>query len=130
MSVWHKTLSFFGLSEGEAEVREPKLQKRRLSVVNFRASGSGTEIVVKQPASFEEVQEIADHLKLGQAVVLNLAALSADTARRVVDFASGVIYALDGHMQRVSDEIFIFTPPHVEVIAAPGGGKPSSSNLF
>lgn len=129
MSVWHKTLSLFGLSEGEELERDASYkQKRRLSVVNFTSKG-GAEIVVKRPTSFEEVQEIADHLKLGQALVLNLGSLSGDIARRVVDFASGVIYALDGHMQRVSDEIFLFTPPHVEVIVLPES-KPSSSDLF
>lgn len=117
MNVLNKALHFFSLGDEEEEtpVRAKEPKKRRYTVVNLHNAG-GSEIVVLEPQSFDEVQSIADHLKASQSVVLNLSQLNPDTARRVVDFASGVIYALDGHLQKVSEDIFLFAPHHVDVI--------------
>lgn len=117
MNVLNKALHFFSLADEEEETPvRAKQKKRRYTVVNLHNTG-GSEIVVLEPQSFDEVQSIADHLKAGQSVVINLSQLAPDTARRVVDFASGVIYALDGHLQKVSEDIFLFAPHHVDVIA-------------
>jgi cell division inhibitor SepF len=65
------------------------------------------EIVVLEPGQYDEAQSAADYLKTQRPIVLNLRHANKDLGRRVVDFLSGVAYALDGHMHRVGDEIFL-----------------------
>jgi cell division inhibitor SepF len=69
------------------------------------------------PRSFNDAQQIADHFKQGIPVILNLQGVDSELSKRLVDFASGLTYALDGGMQRVADKVFLLTPQHVEVSA-------------
>lgn len=80
------------------------------------------EIVVLQPRTFEDARAAADYLKMRRPVVVNLQGSHDDLARRIVDFTSGVTYALDGHMLRVGEEIFLFTPSHIAITADAGSG--------
>jgi cell division inhibitor SepF len=73
--------------------------------------------VVLEPRSFEEARAGADHLKARRPLLVNLRGTDRDLARRIVDFACGVTYAVDGQMQRVGEEIFLFTPSTVTVVA-------------
>ncbi len=75
------------------------------------------EIIVLEPRAYDEAQTAADYLKTQRPIVINLRETQQDLGRRVVDFLSGVAYALDGHMHRVGDEIFLFTPHHVAITA-------------
>jgi cell division inhibitor SepF len=75
------------------------------------------EIIVLEPGAFDEAQTAADYLKTHRPIVINLRGTQKDLGKRVVDFLSGVTYALDGHMHRVGDEIFLFTPHHVAITA-------------
>lgn len=69
------------------------------------------------PRGFNDAQQIADHFKQGIPVILNLQGVDSELSKRLVDFASGLTYALDGGMQRVADKVFLLTPQHVEVSA-------------
>jgi len=69
------------------------------------------------PTSFNDAQEVADKFKSGQGVVLNLEALERDVARRLIDFASGLCYGLNGQMERVGRDVYLLTPSNVEVSA-------------
>ena len=69
------------------------------------------------PRSFNDAQQIADRFKDGVPVILNLQSADQDLAKRLIDFASGLTYALDGGMQRVADKVFLLTPRNVEVSA-------------
>ena len=69
------------------------------------------------PRSFNDAQQIADKFKEGTPVILNLQSSDADLSKRLIDFASGLTYALDGGMQRVADKVFLVTPRNVEVSA-------------
>jgi cell division inhibitor SepF len=69
------------------------------------------------PRSFNDAQQIADHFKQGIPVILNLQGIDSELSKRLVDFASGLTYALDGGMQRVADKVFLLTPQHMEVSA-------------
>ena len=69
------------------------------------------------PRSFNDAQQIADKFKDGIPVILNLQGSEADLSKRLIDFASGLTYALDGGMQRVADKVFLLTPRNVEVSA-------------
>jgi cell division inhibitor SepF len=69
------------------------------------------------PRSFNDAQQIADKFKEGTPVILNLQGSDPDLSKRLIDFASGLTYALDGGMQRVADKVFLLTPRNVEVSA-------------
>ena len=69
------------------------------------------------PRSFNDAQQIADKFKEGTPVILNLQGSDQDLSKRLIDFASGLTYALDGNMQRVADKVFLLTPRNVEVSA-------------
>jgi cell division inhibitor SepF len=69
------------------------------------------------PRSFNDAQQIADKFKVGIPVILNLQGCDAELSKRLIDFTSGLTYALDGGMQRVADKVFLLTPRNVEVSA-------------
>jgi cell division inhibitor SepF len=69
------------------------------------------------PKSFNDAQQIADQFKDAVPVILNLQGTENDLAKRLIDFASGLTYALDGGMQRIADKVFLLTPRNVEVSA-------------
>ena len=69
------------------------------------------------PRSFNDAQQIADRFKQSIPVILNLQNADAELSKRLIDFASGLTYALNGGMQRVADKVFLLTPRNVEVSA-------------
>jgi cell division inhibitor SepF len=69
------------------------------------------------PKSFNDAQQIADKFKDSIPVILNLQGVETDLAKRLIDFASGLTYALDGGMQRIADKVFMLTPRNVEISA-------------
>ena len=75
------------------------------------------EVHLVVPKSFNDAQQIADKFKGTVPVILNLQSAETDLAKRLIDFSSGLTYALDGGMQRVADKVFMLTPRNVEVSA-------------
>lgn len=73
---------------------------------------------IVEPKNFGEAQSIADKFKQGTPVILNLAMANPDLAKRLLDFASGLTYGLDGGLQKVSDKVFMLSPHNVEVSEA------------
>jgi cell division inhibitor SepF len=69
------------------------------------------------PKSFNDAQDVADKFKDSIPVIINLQGVEADLSKRLIDFASGLTYALDGGMQRIADKVFLLTPRNVEVSA-------------
>ena len=69
------------------------------------------------PRSFNDAQQIADRFKAQIPVIINLQGADTDLSKRLIDFGSGLTYALDGGMQRVADKVFLLTPRNVEVSA-------------
>ena len=69
------------------------------------------------PKSFNDAQQIADKFKDSIPVILNLQGVDTDLSKRLIDFASGLTYALDGGMQRIADKVFMLTPRNVEISA-------------
>ena len=69
------------------------------------------------PKSFNDAQQIADRFKDSIPVILNLQSSENDLSKRLIDFASGLTYALDGGMQRIADKVFMLTPRNVEISA-------------
>lgn len=75
------------------------------------------EVHLVIPKSFNDAQQIADKFKTTTPVILNLQGADTDLAKRLIDFSSGLTYALDGGMQRVADKVFMLTPRNVDVSA-------------
>lgn len=84
----------------------------RPAVVRHPAS---SPVHVVEPNGFNDAQELGDHLKADQAVVLNLRGLDRELQRRLIDFSSGLAYAVGGTMRKVDDQVFLLTPTSVEV---------------
>lgn len=74
------------------------------------------KLVIMQPKSFEEAKDIAIHLKSKKPVVMNLESVEKEVARRIVDFLSGAVFALDGNIQKVSNGIFLIAPYNIGIM--------------
>jgi cell division inhibitor SepF len=74
-----------------------------------------TRVHVMEPRGFNDAQEVGDRLKAGQPVILNLQGVDRDLQRRLIDFSSGLAYALNGAMSKAADQVFLLTPSNVEV---------------
>jgi cell division inhibitor SepF len=72
-------------------------------------------VYVLEPKGFNDAQEVGDRLKSGQPVILNLQGVDRDLQRRLIDFSSGLAYAVGAKMERVNDQVFLLTPTDVEV---------------
>jgi len=105
--------------------------ERRTTVLRAAGGGAGAVAAPGRPAngqgdvrvhlvipkSFNDAQDVADKFKDAIPVILNLQGSDTDLAKRLIDFASGLTYALDGGMQRIADKVFLLTPHNVEVSA-------------
>jgi cell division inhibitor SepF len=89
------------------------------SRTNGRSSSTGTDVRVHSvaPKNFNDAQDVADKFKDAIPVILNLQGADSDLSKRLIDFASGLTYALDGQMTRIADKVFLLTPQNVEVSA-------------
>jgi cell division inhibitor SepF len=80
-------------------------------------SGGEVRVHLVVPRSFNDAQDVADKFKDAIPVIINLQSSDTDLSKRLIDFSSGLTYALDGGMQRVADKVFLLTPRNVEVSA-------------
>ena len=80
-------------------------------------NGSDVRVHLVIPKSFNDAQDVADKFKDSIPVILNLQGSDTDLSKRLIDFSSGLTYALDGGMQRIADKVFLLTPRNVEVSA-------------
>ena len=76
---------------------------------------SGSKMILLEPRAYSEAQQIADHLKKRNTVVVNLKRVTSEQAKRIVDFLSGTIYAIGGGMQKIGGGIFLCTPNNVNI---------------
>ena len=93
------------------------------------AAPGNMEVCVIRPVSIEDAKEITDTLRAERAVVLNLEGLNVDIAQRIIDFASGSSYAIDGKLQKISHSIFIITPRSVDISGDFQDGFPTESSV-
>ena len=104
--------------EFSKQTKEPVVQNRKSAenVVNLTAiSQSNSKVVLCEPRSYNEAQDIADHIMNRRAVVINLQLLDYDKSLRVIDFLSGTVYALNGDIQKLGDKTFLCTPDNIDV---------------
>lgn len=95
------------------EIEDRKLFGKR-KVVNMPQTQQ-IKMVISQPTTFDQSQEICEFLKDKKSVIVNLEYVNKDVARRIVDFISGGVFALDGHIQKVSNSIFLIAPYNYEI---------------
>jgi cell division inhibitor SepF len=98
-----------------AAVRTPRVRDSRH--IEAVPNPSSVRVHLVLPRSFNDAQQIADKFKQGIPVILNLQSADTELSKRLIDFASGLTYALNGGMQRVADKVFLLTPRNVEVSA-------------
>jgi cell division inhibitor SepF len=91
-------------------------QGTKQNVVSLQSvQKSSSKMILFEPRTYSEAQEIADHLKNRRSVVINLQRISHDQAIRIVDFLSGTVYAVGGDIQKIGSNIFLCTPDNVDV---------------
>src|ERR671931_574202 len=138
--LWSRTLVYFGIAEEDddwdedgyatqealEETYRERPNVRRLTPRRRAEYDDWTESEPTQgtarvhlvlPRSFNDAQQIADKFKESIPVILNLQGADVELSKRLIDFASGLTYALNGGMQRVADKVFLLTPRNVEVSA-------------
>jgi cell division inhibitor SepF len=102
--------------EGDGGVRvinAPAAEPEPRGVVRPLPSTAKPHVV--SPTGFNDVQQVADRFKRDQPVIINLQGVDRDLSRRLIDFASGLCYGLEGDMERVADQVFLLTPRGAEV---------------
>jgi cell division inhibitor SepF len=97
---------------------DARSQTRQTRVLRPVENGRGDiQVHLVIPKSFNDAQQVADQFKDHIPVILNLQGTDVDLAKRLIDFASGMTYSLDGGMQRIADKVFLLTPRNVDVSA-------------
>ena len=100
--------------EDDEEIEETKTKVKESS----NNSTNGGKMILLEPRAYSESQQIADHLKKKNTVVVNMKRVTPDQAKRIVDFLSGTVYALGGDLQKIGGGIFLCTPKNVNVEGA------------
>ncbi|SEN08866.1 cell division protein SepF [Lihuaxuella thermophila] len=119
MTLMDRIMGFFGVTE-EEEYEEGLEQdssvpaKGKSNIVSLHTQ-KNIRLVLFEPRTFEETQEIADNLKSHRPVVVNLQRVRRDVGMKIVDFLSGTVYALGGNIQKLGPQIFICTPANVDI---------------
>lgn len=101
-------------NEKEKIQEEVRTSRKNTPVVTIHTQKQ-MRVVVMEPSTFEEAQNIADQLKSRRPVIVNLENAEKLLAKRIVDFISGTTYALNGNMQKVGNGIFLFVPNNVDI---------------
>ncbi|WP_422448202.1 cell division protein SepF [Thermoanaerobacterium sp. DL9XJH110] len=113
----NKILYFLGIEDENPPIpeREDYIEQRpRGRVINIHQTVKN-KMVIFRPTSFDEVREISDEVKNRRAVIVNLEKLDKENARRILDFMSGSVYALNGTVKKIGPGIFIFAPDNVDI---------------
>ncbi|SNZ09395.1 cell division inhibitor SepF [Terribacillus aidingensis] len=129
MSFKNKMRNFFTVDDEEyeyveempndAEEAEPypngRERGQNQNVVSLKSVQASSKVVLCEPRTYNEAQEIADHVVNRRAVVLNLQRVDHQQAKRIVDFLSGTVYALNGDIQKLGSQTFLCAPDNIEL---------------
>ncbi len=131
-AIMNKVLDLFGVDAAEDEEYEEEYDneieqdeeeeeenrnfwnRRSNKVVNMPQTNQ-IKMVISQPTSFEQSEGICDLLKEKRSIIVNLEYVNKDVARRIIDVISGAVHALDGHIQKVSNSIFLIAPYNYDI---------------
>ena len=115
-----RTNPFSGIGSGQPQPgqgqRQPRQQREgRVVSINGGAGGAPTKLVLVKPERFGAAAEIADHLRSGHSIIMNLEETPEDVSRRLLDFLSGVAYALDGKINRAAKKTYVLAPKNADL---------------
>lgn len=119
----NKVLYFLGIGDEEPQMEEKEEKDYGLLPIDQRPKGRVINIhqniknkmVILKPASFDDVKEITDEVKNRRAVIVNMEKVDKENAKRILDFLSGSIYALNGTVKKVGPGIFVFAPDNIDI---------------
>ena len=103
--------ALFPDGEGELEATEEEGYENTAK----EAFTNGNNMILAEPRAYSESQQIADHIKRRNSVIVNLKRVTNDQAKRIIDFLSGTLYALGGQLQRLGNGIYLCTPKNINV---------------
>ena len=101
--------------DAEIETSEDEFYAMSEDEALKEADKTGNKMILLEPRAYSESQQIADHLKNRNSVVVNLKRVTSDQAKRIIDFLSGTIYAIGGSMEKIGVGIYLCTPKNVSV---------------
>lgn len=99
----------------EEEIDDRKIWGKRNNKIVSMPQMQQVKMVISQPTSFEQSEGICDLLKEKKSVIVNLEYVNKDVARRIIDVISGAVHALDGHIQKVSNSVFLIAPYNYDI---------------
>lgn len=133
-NLFNKFLYYMGIGDGleeqqedttESEVKQLTAETttditkvKKSNIVDIRTATTPMKVVLVEPAHFEDVQSICDDLKSKKPSIINFENIDKDTAKRMVDFISGAVYALNGTIHKISNGIIIVAPPNVDILGS------------
>ncbi|KGP72416.1 cell division protein SepF [Pontibacillus yanchengensis] len=129
MGFKNKLKNFFVLDDDEYEYVESdseeedyeqpnqysSKEEKKQNVVSLKSMQPSSKVVLCEPRTYNEAQEIADNLVNRKAIVINLQRVNHQQAKRIVDFLSGTVYAIGGDIQKLGSQTFLCTPDNVDV---------------
>lgn len=117
MRLMEKLLIFLGLAEAEEEEEnQEEMVTEKGKVVSLPSGKYKKTTIIIKPQYFEDAQEIAENLKNGFLVIMNLEQTDPDTSKEIIDFVSGAIFAINGDHQKIHNDVFVFSPPSISLI--------------
>ena len=99
----------------QEEIEDRRIWGRRNNKIVSLPQAQQVKMVISQPTSFEQSEGICDLLKEKKSIIVNLEYVNKDVARRIIDVISGAVHALDGHIQKVSNSIFLIAPFNYDI---------------
>lgn len=130
VGIMSKFMTFLGLQDQEEVVTRERIieesddsyspaqtndSRKAIGNVVSIHSQKNVKLILNEPRSYEETQEIADHLRSRRPVIVNLQRVRSDQAIKIVDFLSGTVYALNGNIVKIGPNIFLCTPDYIEL---------------
>lgn len=121
-SLIKRAKDFIGMGDDGGEEKEYGQQLDMSAILKgkkeHRGEAGGLEILVCEPKVYEDSLNIATHLRSGAPVVINLKHLDPTEGTRLIDFVCGTAYAIEGHMMKIGDSIFLFSPKSININSA------------
>ena len=105
----------FGKENTGSEISEDEYYSLGIDEAYKDSNSEGNKMILLEPRAYSESQQIADHLKKRNTVVVNLKRVTSDQAKRIVDFLAGTIYAIGGDLQKIGGGIFLCTPNNINI---------------
>jgi len=129
MGFWNSTKVFFGFEEEEDSIEEstrppidrpastPSAQAFKAKLVQGKNPHSfpASEIKIEEPRIYEDSLNISSYLRENKPCIVNLKYLDSDAGKRLIDFVCGTAYAINGHMMKIGENIFLFTPANINI---------------